>query len=279
MNRHDETTTITRFQSGTKEALDWLETISPPSPRRQVVQVLPNWKPLYIFAMTARSGSTMLCSAMKSIPELGEPDEYLNDRGPFQAFHRRFGGDSLKGYFQAIISKASAANTFGIKTAYTDFRFLAESNEALDLLNCANFIYLTRRDIFAQATSLWAARKTSVWHASDGTKSSIAFNDYDFNDLVRWIKAILRERVSWESFFSLYGIAPLRLAYEDICGPHIAKSVEMVARQVGFQLDPSATANLVPRTTKLATIEQEQIITALKKDFKDSKAWRQLLAA
>ncbi len=227
--------------------------------------------------MTARSGSTMLCSALKCLPALGQPDEYLNDRGLFQHFHQTFGGGSFEEFLRSTHDALGrTSHTLGIKTAYLDFRFLADSPAGPSLGTAANFIYLTRRDVFAQAISLWAARTTGVWHLRDGNQVTVDEELYNFDTLLPELKRVLRERTQWESYFSLCGITPLRLVYEDICGAKLRPAIAEVARHIGFELSEELLENVTAETTKISTEAHESMARRFREDCITQGVWNQL---
>jgi hypothetical protein len=81
---------------------DLLKSVRSPESLRNGISINTNWKPMYIIAMTARSGSTMLCSALQCLPETGKVEEYFNPRGPFQNFHTKYGGSDFSDYLHNI---------------------------------------------------------------------------------------------------------------------------------------------------------------------------------
>lgn len=272
----EEFPSIASIDSWADDLGRWLASAGTYPRRRDGVQLQPAWKPLYVVAVTARSGSTMLCSALRRIPELGQPEEYLNARGALQQFHREFRGRDLAEYLESVCRSRCPAGTLGIKTAYLDFRFLAESRLGPHLADCANFIYLTRRDIYAQAVSLWAARKTAMWHSSDGSLSPVDADMYKLEELLPELHRLLRERVQWESFFSMAAITPLRLVYEDFCAAGLSDVVLKVARHVGFELKPHLVGDISASTTKTSAGAQEAIALRLREDCANNEIWPQL---
>jgi len=243
------------------------------------VSLNANWKPLYVLAMTARSGSTMLCSAIKCIEELGEPAEYFNNRGQLKNFHARFGGRDFSDYLHNIFnSVGSVSHTLGIKSPYMDFKFMAECPKFTHLLPYVNFVYLTRRDIFAQSVSLWRAKKTNLWHSHAAGKSKSISDpvSYNYDELVVSLMALLRERICWESLFSLYGLTPLRMAYEDICGNNLKPSVQLLAKSIGFDISEQKLETAEAATIKLGTGEQDETIDRFRSDVLDRALYSKL---
>lgn len=273
---HEDVLSAVSLDACADRMLKWLRGVKPPSDLRTGLLLRPNWKPLYFIAISPRSGSTMLCSSLSCIPELGQPEEYLNARGALQHFHREFGGGNLFEYLQGAVRARGPAQTLGIKTAYLDFQLLAESCLGPQLAEHANFVYLTRCDIYAQAVSLWAARTTAMWHSSDGSLSPVGMDRYSLKALLPELHRLLRERMCWESYFSVAQITPLRLVYEDLCRSGPAESVLSVARHIGFDINPTLVTNISASTTKTSADTQEAIALRLRSDCAKEQVWQQL---
>jgi len=244
----------------------WLSSIEPISHSDTSVIQSSNWKPLYFIAMTARSGSTMLCSLIKKLGRLGIPDEYLNPRGPFQMHHSKYGGETFEEYLKNIFNQMPAGSEMlGIKTAFLDF-FPAASRFNEEIVKSSKFIYLTRLNIYSQAVSLWSAKKTQLWHSGDGTRSKISLSDYKYSDILICLTQLLAERVKWEAYFSLQGIFPLRITYEDLCVNQESVLYSLV-NFLGSQISKEQIHGIKPGTTALSTDAQREIVSKFKEEF------------
>jgi LPS sulfotransferase NodH len=244
----------------------WLESLRPPAFYQNHINQGGNWKPLYFIAMTARSGSTMLCSLIKKLEHLGTPEEYLNPRGPFQIYHSKYGGENFEEYLKNIFNQMQAESTMlGIKTAFLDF-FPVASQFNEKIVEFANFIYLTRLNIYSQSVSLWSAKKTQLWHSEDGTRSKISISDYNYSEILICLTQLLAERIKWETYFAFYGILPHRVAYEDLCA-----NQETVLRSLvnflGMQISDEKIDGIIPETTVLSTDIQKEIVEKFSEDF------------
>lgn len=250
--------TISDLYAAPGDIAKWLETIPAP------LGSSPNWKPLYFIAITARSGSTMLCSMMEKVGDFGIPDEYLNPRGPFTMYHSKFGGQNIQEYLENIQNRLKS-DVLGIKTAFLDFYPFAALFAQIPP-KYANFIYLTRLDVFSQAVSLWSAKKTHLWHSTTGTKSKIEIGDYNYSEIFYTLLQIIEERVKWEIYFSINGIVPLRLNYEDICNNHI-KAISSIAVFLGIEISEEFINEIKPTTTILSTENQKLICNKFSEEF------------
>ena len=251
-------TTISDLCAAPADLSQWLASLKPPSHSSL------NWKPLYLIAMTARSGSTMLCSMIKQSREFGIPDEYFNPRGPFNTHHARYGGNTIQEYLGSI-RVHSKSTLVGIKTAFVDFYPVA-NHFSHALQKYANFVYLTRSDIYAQAVSLWSAKKTNLWHSLDGTKSKIDVCHYNYSEILFALQQLIEEKIKWETYFSFQGILPLRLYYEEICS-HPEKTIFALAAFLGVRISLEHIHGIRPETTPLSSDAQKNICARFTGDF------------
>lgn len=199
-------------------------------------------------AITPRTGSTFLCNLMQQSTVLGQPEEFLNRRGPMAQAVRRLECQSALDYLALIAHRRRSANgVFAIKTTFEHLEpFLGAQREAGlkfgELLPNVSFIYLDRRSVLAQAVSLTRAEMSGLWHKrvtgavrTDAQRPTLEF---DAQAIDKRITNILRGRMLWERFFATYGIEPLRLSYEDVVAEPML-SLAAVARFVGEPLDTS----------------------------------------
>lgn len=212
----------------------------------------------YIICMTARSGSTMLCSLLTKTKLLGFPDEYINPRGPMQMYLNKFPAANIFDYFEQIRSHQIYPNSvFGMKTNFPDFKPLLENSLVGKLLNPVKFIYLDRKDIVLQAISSYMARKTGLWHLRNNqTNESNTDIDFDEAQIIKLIDKFIMERLQWERFFNLYSIEPLRITYEDVLA-----NVNETVQQIGefLEININETIDLsMSETTKIGDEKNQE---------------------
>jgi trehalose 2-sulfotransferase len=175
--------------------------------------------------MLPRTGSTALCSLLEQTATLGYPDEYFNPRGPLQHWAERLGARVLEEYVDVIRRERATENgVFGLKTTYDDFEPFLRGGCASAFLGEMRFVYLTRRDLVAQAVSVEVARQTGVWHRDREGRPLLSQEDsprqapmFDEERILEMLDTLVLMQQSWERFFSLYGIEPIRTTYEDLC--------------------------------------------------------------
>jgi LPS sulfotransferase NodH len=166
-----------------------------------------------VIAMTARTGSTQLCSILGQLGNFGAPEEIFNPRGAMPYLCRRYCRGRTEDY---LVNMARGVEVFCFKVAGCDWHPLA--SHASRLFPQAQYVYLQRHDLDAQALSLARAIATGTWHQ--------AVNDRESGDgavqeslpvklVTRCRQQIEHENESWIRFFGEYGIRPLPLWYED----------------------------------------------------------------
>lgn len=197
---------------------------------------------VYVIAMLPRTGSTALCSLLSQTQCLGNPDEYLNPRGPLQYWTEHLAVEDIDDYLEKIQDKQATTNgVFGLKTTYHDFRSFDEKSLVCGKFKDAKFVYLTRDDIAAQAVSEFLAEESGVWHRdSSGSVyrskaikevSGVAFDERRIMEIVSYLE---QSQQSWEAFFALYAIEPLRISYEEVCSD-ANDVVARIARHLGIE--------------------------------------------
>ena len=92
----------------------------------------------------------------------------------------------------------------------------------------AIWVYVDRRDVFAQAVSMYMAESTNVWEklVRQPKPGVVTIPDrpnavpesevrYDSRKLKGFLRSFLNEREQWQRFFEHYKIEPIRIAYEE----------------------------------------------------------------
>jgi LPS sulfotransferase NodH len=189
----------------------------------------------YLVCSTPRSGSNLLCEALKNTKLAGRPHQYFwvpkvdkwaekYDLSPETDF---------VGYVRGVVEKSATSNgVFGLKSMW-DFLLAFEQRlratpeyasfpGALPELLAAIFpdlryVHITRRDKVLQAVSLVRAMQSDLWtsqqQAARVTREELRFDP-------EAIRAMLRDleeaEAGWESLFTAAGVEPHRVTYEDL---------------------------------------------------------------
>jgi LPS sulfotransferase NodH len=80
----------------------------------------------------------------------------------------------------------------------------------------ADWLWLRRRDVFAQGISYWRARRTGCWHVQFGDHAPPPAPDYDFAAIDTCVREIVLHDRLWQDFFAVAEIAPSVVWYEDL---------------------------------------------------------------
>jgi len=119
-------------------------------------------KPALMIAMTARTGSSHLCSGLASILRAGRPRELFNTRSNKTAEQKRRGA---KTFGEFLAQYAAASDDYVVfKSCWQDFDYFQEKIELL--FPNLEWVYVNRFNIEAQAISLYRATITGYWHDS-----------------------------------------------------------------------------------------------------------------
>ncbi len=191
-------------------------------------------KPAIMMAMTARTGSTHLCALLARAADVGAPAELFNPRGVLGAEAGRRGVSSFAGYIESIAREPSETLLF--KTSWQDFAPLAPHAGAL--FPNLRVVYLDRKDIIAQAVSLYRAVNSGLWHRRQGdTAPAPPPPAFDAARIEWWMEQLSAEKRAWEAFFEQAGLAPARLTYESFARDP-ASGVRAFAAAAGLVLRP-----------------------------------------
>jgi LPS sulfotransferase NodH len=226
-------------------------------------------------AATPRSGTTLLCDLLSGTGIAGQPQSYYR-REDVLDYARAWGvsspdviGDEAfeRTYLEAV-RRAGTAKTgiFGLRLMWSSVAELSARLSAIytdRLEDAARFelafgkplyIHISRHDKVAQAISLLKAKQSGLWHrAADGTERERSAPPtplvYDSARLAGLVQELEADDAAWNSWFSRFGIEPLRLTYE-----RLAAEPQAVLAQVlsGLALDVTIAASVDVRTAKLA---------------------------
>lgn len=176
-----------------------------------------------IIACTLRSGSNLLCEWLKN-RGYGRPTEFFQVERYQNVDSRRQGPASelatlseLRRQFQAL---HEGTRWRGAKWSWPQFRTfyqaLEEAGDNLDnWLPTASWIFLTRRDLAAQAVSLFLAQHDGVWVSGDQGRIAEEIQ-YDFSIIWEHFRTLAIEQTLWSAFFAENDIRHLPIAYEDL---------------------------------------------------------------
>jgi len=191
-------------------------------------------KPVHYFICgTPRSGSTLLCEALRATRVAGTPGEYFADHFT-SLLLKRWKVPSVPDYHAFFRLARGAATTpngvCGIKLHWPQMEKLARvagctlpDLEAVEeLFPNPLFMFLVRADKRAQAISHLRSEQTNQWSVPNGQPRhpSRAAARFDFERLETLQRMLAQHEANWDALFACRGIRPLRLYYEDLCADY-----------------------------------------------------------
>ena len=184
----------------------------------------------YLICGTPRSGSFLLCEALKNTGLAGTPEEYFW-RGDELAWRERWGVATYAEYVAAAIRQGTTGNgMFGAKVMwgywhdFTGKLRTVEGNESLPVPEILartfprlHYIHMTRRDRVRQAVSFSKAIQTGIW-ASYGEEPEEPRREpvFDFEQIDHLVREVEAHDAAWRAYFAEAGVEPLMVVYEDL---------------------------------------------------------------
>ncbi|MGE5222014.1 MAG: Stf0 family sulfotransferase [Omnitrophica WOR_2 bacterium] len=211
----------------------------------------------YVICAVQRSGSFLLCEALKNTGLAGNPEEYfLNGEGwEDGGWARQHGVTSRADYLNLVLEKGATANgVFGTKIMWNYFHLMIKSLRELpgyremdsgqlmvSLFPNLHYIWIIRRDKVRQAVSWAKAGQTDIYAWAKGEtpvpRQEPTF-DFTFIDLLYGL--ILEGEAGWRNFFEECGVQPFTVVYEEL-----VEAYEQTALQILEYLNVPFLENLV----------------------------------
>ena len=194
----------------------------------------------YIIAMTPRSGSSHLCDVMKNTKLLGSPGEFL----PAEFIPKiliKAPAKNADDYLVNVLKVLQSLNgVAGVKTSWFQFQQFCNALKNKGAVRSFKYIYLVRRDVAAQAVSLYKATESSFFHTninhSDDVINKNRQLDYDYEKIDKWYTHIISQEEGWQKFFLINNIFPLSITYEDI-ESDVSGVVKRISAYLGVSQD------------------------------------------
>lgn len=183
---------------------------------------------LYASFITPRSGSTWLTEMASAGGQLGTPQEWFNEtflqtnleflgcRPP-----RLVGTSDINEYISiSIASHRSPANIMGLQLSFYQAQSLFKLVEAPEPAKAAmTFFYLRRRNLVAQAVSLYRSVVSGRFHSYETDREAVArFGAvvFDAEKVAYWVEHLLASEIGFEAMFRSCGLEVHRFFYEDL---------------------------------------------------------------
>ena len=196
-------------------------------------------------AITPRSGSTWWCDLLTRAG-MGSPAEFLNGGGLWRKSRPPGAVPASWSDLHKVMARQAGAEAYDLKASWFQFEPLLAPllQETLCTEGFPQTVwsYLMRRDLPAQALSLYLMRRVGSAHSHKG-RAMPSFDETWFipsranlDGLMCWVLHIVQQEYGWETFFSRHAIQPWRCAYEDLsaqplwCLRHYTRRVAQSAK-------------------------------------------------
>jgi trehalose 2-sulfotransferase len=195
----------------------------------------------YLICATPRSGSTLLCEALRNTGFAGNPNEYF---GPMHVrrWDEEWKTKSKVEYLTKVIEQARGENgVLGIKAMRVYWRnvieFLREATtlgecSEQDLLNRCfpnlRYIWITRRDKVRQAISWMKFLQGSAWYWENEKPQKIEHLEFKPEVIREFIIQTACHETAWQEYFRKNQIQPYIVVYEDFVTGYETTAEEII---------------------------------------------------
>lgn len=196
----------------------------------------------YMLATIPRSGSTYFALKLWRTGGLGAPMEYANPPYISMLKNRLSVDLDIISYWREIERRRTSPNgVFGYKMFIKNY--LQCEDEYIDLMTKLapnKVVFLTRRDVVAQAISLSKALQSKAWFHGVEVECK---PKYSYGEVKNNVNQIEQEIVTWHRIFDLTDAEVLPVFYEDLLETG-DKTVYKVSEFLGVKLDSSMEINI-----------------------------------
>lgn len=196
----------------------------------------------YLICATARSGTNLLCVALKNTGVAGRPTEWFNPYGEAQ-WRKAWSISTYEDYLNRVIEESTTSNgVFAAKIMEDNFDvFIGKLRQIpkyerlgrSELLSMVfpnlRYIWTTRRNKVRQAISWLKATQTGIWSLAKGELTQpVKEANFDFEAIDRLAQEIILSEASWEEFFAECGVSPFTVVYEDLVASYEATIMQVL---------------------------------------------------
>ncbi|MBJ3774391.1 Stf0 family sulfotransferase [Acuticoccus mangrovi] len=169
-----------------------------------------------VICMTPRSGSSYLGSVLRENGFGTTQEHFRIVGGSLERDAEKLKGKSYEGYFREKVQRLTENGYFSVKLDWPQFVPLYFSSVFATYLNNANFVYLTRSDILAQAISRYVATVTGYFHTTNEGGVQEGVVPFDYEGIRKHLDYLVTMQGDWERFFASEGLLPVRITYEEV---------------------------------------------------------------
>ena len=185
----------------------------------------------YILCGTPRTGSTLLCSLLRSTGVAGRPESYFRDPGILDwavqlgVLVDEDGRFDFAELVAGAVRVGSTANgVFAARIMWGTMPAVVHGLDPLpsgrsdvevlqDALGPLRFVHLQRRDVVGQAVSWARAEQSGYWQQGDEVQVQPRLDLGQVDSLVGTIRD---HNAAWRRWFAAQGVEPLDVTYEGL---------------------------------------------------------------
>jgi LPS sulfotransferase NodH len=209
----------------------------------------------FCIACTARSGSSFLTIALERYHL--DVREYFNTHGFIKEIYETQGVNTLSQFSTYLVTHHAPNQVFGVKCPYSATATYATLGELPTFTKEWKVIFLTRNNVLRQAISAQIASLTNQWTNVMTSQYDINESDYDFKKILGLMNSIVTANANWERFFSVLGVVPHRISYENLTKKTV-EELENIANFLGIDPKrfPESRSHVPWIRTQTTTINQ-----------------------
>jgi LPS sulfotransferase NodH len=187
-----------------------------------------------VLLATSRSGSEYLSSLLQDLGIVAH--EYLNPRSSVSRGHA-IGDGQDPSEFLASVMDHLPDGIFCTKANIQALMPLFEIGEFPTHLPDWHFIHISRTNVIRQAISLLLAEKTGSYRDDLKPHGTLYHEDLTYAAIASQLEQVFAARDWLERFIAVFGLAPLRVNYEDLlAAPHTW--LDRIASYLGISVAP-----------------------------------------
>src|SRR5688572_4396682 len=195
----------------------------------------------YFICATPRSGSTLLCEALRNTGLAGNPDEYF---GPMHVkrWDDAWETKSKSEFLEKVIEQARGENgVLGIKVMRVYWQNVIEFlREAMKLSECSEhellhqcfpdlrYVWITRRDKVRQGISWLKFLQGTAWSWEDEKPQKMEMLEFKPDVIREFILQTAAHETAWQEYFRKNKIQPYIVVYEDFVGAYESTAKKII---------------------------------------------------
>lgn len=185
----------------------------------------------YVMIFTPRSGSTWLTSILSGY--FGYPEEYINPE-LVKNVSISMGTKDPENLIETLRKVRKSENgVFGIQVRSIDIKLFGRKIFFRAFKN-AKYFNVRRRNIVAQAISLYRATETGVFHSTEVGEKIVDPGNVDEEKIIFWMKHIMAIEQENDWILRSRNFPCVDLVYEDIAG-NTRLALELVQNHLGIE--------------------------------------------